>query len=89
MSNYYKINEEKVVVRRIENHIIILDVDTGEFISADDVACLIVELIMEGKSENEIIGEITKEFQCPSQETVKSDFQEFIIELQQKGILIK
>lgn len=88
MSNFYKINDEKVVVRKIENHVIILDVDTGDFISADDTARLIIEQIIEGKNDDEIIEEIIIKYQCPSREEIVADFQEFILELQQKGILM-
>lgn len=88
MSNFYKINDEKVVVRKIENHVIILDVDTGDFISADDTARLIIEQIIEGKNDDEIIDEIITKYQCPSREEIVADFQEFILELQQKGILL-
>lgn len=88
MSNFYKINDEKVVIRQIENHLIILDVDTGDFISADDTARLIIAQIIEGKNDDEIVEEIIKKYQCPSREEVVNDFQEFILELHQKGILI-
>lgn len=88
MSNFYKINDEKVVVRKIENHVIILDVDTGDFISADDTARLIIEQIIEGKNDDEIIEEIIKKYECPSREEIVTDFQEFILELQQKGIIM-
>lgn len=87
MSNFYKIDEEKVVVRQIEEHLIILNVDTGEFISADETARFIIERIITGMSDYEIIQEIMKRYICPSYEEVMSDFREFISELKNKGIL--
>lgn len=88
MNNFYKINEEKVVIRQIEEHLIILDVDTGEFISAEDTARFIIEKVIAGKSDNEIIQEMMNKYNCPSYEVLRSDFQDFITELKNKGILV-
>lgn len=88
-NNTYKINDEKVVIRQIEENLIILDIDTGDFISVDTTAKFILEKIIEGKDEGEILCLLLNNYNCPDKDEVLADLHEYMGELRDRGIIFE
>ncbi len=85
----YLINEDRIVIREIDEHLIILDVESGEFISTDGTGRTIMELLMQNKNNEEIVAEIQSKYDVDEMFDVKSDIEKFITQLIEKKIVIE
>ena len=85
----YLINEERVVIREIDEHLIILDVESGEFISTDGTGRTIMELLMQNKDKEEIVAEIESCYDVDEKFDVRNDVEKFIVQLIENKILIE
>ena len=87
--NKYLINEDRIVIREIDEYLIILDVESGEFISTDGTGRTIMELLMQNKNNEEIAAEIQSKYDVDEIFDVKSDIEKFITQLIEKKIVIE
>jgi hypothetical protein len=84
----YLINEERIVIREIDEHLIILDVESGEFISTAGTGRTILELLMQNKNNEEIVAEIESKYDVNDNFNVTDDVENFIKQLTEKKIVI-
>lgn len=84
----YKFNSDIMVVREIDDSLVILNVESGEFMSVNNVAKYILEQIIKGTSIDVIKANIVKKYDISENNDIDSDVLNFIKELKEKLILI-
>lgn len=83
----YLINEDRIVIREIDEHLIILDVDSGEFISTDGTGRTVLETLQQYRNIEEIVSKIKEEYDVDEIFNVKKDVENFIEQLIEKEIV--
>lgn len=83
-----KFNSDTMVVREIDDSLVILNVESGEFMSVNNVAKYILEQIISGNSIDVIKDNIVKKYDVNESNDIDCDVSNFIKELKEKSILI-
>tara|TARA_B100000242_G_scaffold288527_1_gene256903 strand:+ start:1223 stop:1477 length:255 start_codon:yes stop_codon:yes gene_type:complete len=69
-----------------DDSLILLNLDSGKYLEANNTGKIILDLIALGKNKEEILKILEIDFQCSSEQLL-SDFEFFLKELKTKGIL--
>ena len=83
--NKYKIASH-VAWRRVEDEIVVLDLETSIYYSLNEVASRIWELIHQGKGASEISQALTKEYEVDGKR-VQKDASSFVAELKKEKLI--
>lgn len=84
----YIINSDRVVIREIENHLIVLDADTGEFMSVEGTGQIVLTELASPKSPSELVECIVKNYKCDDVTRVSDDITSFINDLLERNIIL-
>jgi len=84
---HFKINSPKVVHDTIDNEVVIVEFDSGNYYSLDKAGADIWNLINSGASVNEIIEELTKLYKG-NREEIEIGVQQLTDELQKEKLIV-
>ncbi|UCG24061.1 MAG: PqqD family protein [Chloroflexota bacterium] len=79
---------EDALVKPLGEGATALNLATGEYYSMSETAARMWSLLVEGRSENEIVDDITSSYATSSEEA-KSDLMRLVRELVERGLLIE
>jgi hypothetical protein len=81
----FKISPD-ITYKKIVSEHFLFDRKTGFLHSFNDCGTLIMDLLIQGRPENEIVDELTSSYEI-SRDQAEKDFQEFISELVEKKLI--
>jgi len=82
----YKINE-KLIWRKIENKVFIIDSEKEKMHSLNSTASFIWNMIIKDKTPDEIITLMHKEFDIKDKNIIKKDIEEIILKFKNEGLI--
>ncbi|MBA7565521.1 hypothetical protein ES708_07205 [subsurface metagenome] len=82
----YRINSPKIIYETIDNEVVIIDFDTGNYYGMNNLGSIIWQFIESGYTANEIVGAIINQYQS-SREVVMKTVDKFLCELEQEGLI--
>jgi hypothetical protein len=86
MENIKILKTPGIVSTIMDSEMVLLNVDTGEYFVLNKVGALIWDLLENSLKGSEIVGAITDKFEVTA-ERAESDYQAFLSELQEKGLV--
>lgn len=81
-----KLRANEVSVREIDGEMVLLDLRTSKYLSANRVGTILLQLLAEDRSLNELADALVAEFDVPH-ETALADVTVFVDELRTRGLL--
>ena len=81
-----KLRANEVSVREIDGEMVLLDLRTSKYLSANRVGTILLQLLAEERSLQELADALVAEFDVP-QETALADVTVFVDELCARGLL--
>lgn len=81
----FKISD-KVVFRKVEDKVVLINLETGYYYSLNKMGGLIFNSIRDGRHHSDILNDIKREFDV-SESKAEDDFNSFIEELKREAIL--
>lgn len=82
----YRVNDS-VVEAKLDNELVLLNVETGIYFGLDEVGSMIWSLTADGEDEASIVEHILSEYDIERIQ-VETDVREFIKRLESKGLLL-
>ncbi len=76
-----------VFIQEVDDEVIILDTETQEYFSLNEVGKYIFDLILENLTHEEIAEELSQAYEVDKSQ-IESDLSNFIKALQEKGLII-
>ena len=87
MSQRYR-KAEHVSSRQVEDELVLLDLEEGEYLVARGVGPMVWQMLVEGRTSEEIVAAVATRFeQDPA--VIRRDVEEFIAALEAKSLLIR
>jgi hypothetical protein len=77
-----------VLVRAVEGELVLLDLERGEFLVARGLGPKIWELLVSGRSVEDIGNEVASRYGA-NRERVQSDVDSFVLSLREKGLILE
>lgn len=77
----------KVLVQKVREEAVLLDLDSQSYFGLDPVATVIWEEISNNKTEQEIVDRITREFEVDA-ELAKRDLRQFLQKLKDEKLIV-
>ena len=77
---------EHVLARKLEDEMVLLNLDSGEYFGLNDTGTRVWELLADGRSSEEVIERLTEEFEVAS-EVASSHVSTLCNELIEAGLL--
>lgn len=81
-----QINQKDVVATALDNEAIILNLRTKYYFTANETAWQIWQLIAQGKTESEIVEQLTEEFDVDPKH-LSDDIEELLKRMTDEGLL--
>lgn len=81
-----KLRADEVSVREIDGEMVLLDLRTSKYLSANRVGTILLRLLAEECSVDELTDALAAEFDVP-RETALADVNMFVDELRTRGLL--
>lgn len=77
----------KVLVQKVQDEAVLLDLDSQSYFGLDPVATVIWEEISENKTEEEIVDRIIREFEVGA-DVAKRDLRQFLQKLKDEKLIV-
>jgi len=77
---------DNVLMQKVADEAVLLDLDSQSYFGLDPVGTLIWEAVSEGNTESEVVARITSEFDVDAR-VARCDLQEFIAKLRQDKLI--
>lgn len=77
----------KVLIQKVQEEAVLLDLDSQSYFGLDPVATVIWEEISKNKTEQEIVDRITREFEVDA-ELAKRDLRQFLQKLKDEKLIV-
>lgn len=81
-------NTEKYIIRKFDNETLLLDVESGTSHILDDVATLMFDYFEKYEKKEVVLEHLFDYFSNESNATIEQDYNNFLHELIEKGIVI-
>ena len=83
----FRINKPSVVYEKFDDELVLINLDSGNYYSFENVGADIWGLIQSGASETEIIAEISQRY-TKKISTIENAVQKFLSELKEEGLIV-
>lgn len=87
-SKYYRVNADRIIFEIVEEQIMLIDLENGNYFCLENVAARVWQLMLEGFSEEEIVNKIIS-FTKEKTELVANEVREFLLALVNENILVE
>ena len=77
---------EHVLARKLEDEMVLLNLDSGEYFGLNDTGTRVWELLVDGRSRDEVVDRLTEEFEV-TVEVASSHVAALCAELVEAGLL--
>jgi hypothetical protein len=78
---------QSLIVAKIDNDTVLLDLDTGVYFGLDEVGTRIWDLLCEGAIEDEIVDRLGEEYDAEP-EQLRADLHDFVEQLHTRGLVL-
>ena len=79
---------ENVLFQKVAEETVILEPETGQYYTLDEIGTFMIENIQQGKTIKEVVSCVLKKYQTDEQE-VTQDLSELIAEMLKQGLLVE
>ena len=79
---------EHVLARKLDDEMVLLNLDSGEYFGLNDTGTRVWELLADGRSRDEVVDRLTEEFEVAA-EVASSHVASLCAELLEAGLLAK
>lgn len=79
---------QTVFIQEIDDEVIVLDTETQEYFSLNEVGKDVLDFISKNLSHDEIVEELCSMYEVEKNQ-IENDFQNFIKALEEKGLIFK
>ena len=77
---------ERVLFQEVGEETVLLDIENGEYYGLNEVGSKLWTLLQQGHTMREAVSTMLKEYDV-SEECLRSDIQQFLLQLQTKGLI--
>jgi hypothetical protein len=77
--------KEGLLIQKVVDEIVLLEPDSGDYYTLNEMGALMLESVQKGQSEAELVTHIQQTFNASAEE-IKQDLHYLLIELQQCGL---
>lgn len=81
-----KLRGSEVSVREIDGEMVLLDLRTSKYLTANRVGTILLRLLAEERTTDDLVDALVAEFEVP-RETALADVDAFVSELSTRGLL--
>lgn len=82
----YKIDREKVFWRKVDDQLVVLNMDTGFYYTLDETAVIVWDLVIAGKDLQAITAGLTESYEVGAR-IAKKDAESLLGRLQKEGLI--